>query len=344
MTGPDPRVAAVRTAVRAELADLADGDLVLVACSGGADSLALAAAAAFVGPRLGLRTGAIVVDHGWFDDSPDVATRAAEQCRRLGLGPVEVVRVDARGPGGPEAAARDARYAALEDAAARHDAQAVLLGHTLEDQAETVLLALARGSGTRSLAGMPRHRGVFRRPLLDLPRADVQATCELLGLRPWLDPSNADPALKRSRVRAELLPALEAVLGPGAIPALARTADLLRADAQVLDALAEQALADALVADQPAPASSTVTLEVAVLTDLPDAVRWRVLRLAAVRAGSPPGSLGRRHVLALDAVVVDWSGQGPVHLPGRVRAVRACGRLSLAAEQVDPDRTGPQQE
>ncbi len=332
MTGPDPKVAAVRTAVRAEVADLAAGSLLLVACSGGADSLALAAATAFVAPRAGLRAGAVVVDHGWFAGSADVAAHAAQQCRALGLGPVEVVAVDARpgtGSGGPEAVARDARYRALEETAERLGAATVLLGHTLEDQAETVLLALARGSGARSLAGMPRRRGVFRRPLLDLPRADVQATCGLGGLEPWHDPSNSDDDLLRSRVRSRLLPVLTGTLGPGSAEALARTARLLRADADLLDELAETALTEATTSETGA---AEVCLDVEVLETLRDAVRWRVLRLAAVRAGAPAGSLAFRHVLALDALVVDWRGQGPANLPGRVGAIRACGRLSLVRQ------------
>ncbi|OZB47829.1 MAG: tRNA lysidine(34) synthetase TilS, partial [Cellulomonas sp. 14-74-6] len=224
MTGPSAAVAAVRLAVSRELADLPAGSLVLVACSGGADSLALAAGTAFVVGRSArhvdeaggvppLRAGAVVVDHGLQDGSAAVATRAAEQCRRLGLNPVLVVPVTVRGPGGPEAAARDARYAALEEAARRTGAAAVLLGHTLDDQAETVLLGLARGSGARSLAGMPTRRGPFRRPLLRLRRAETAAACTALRLVPWQDPTNAaaPDGPRRSRVRHQLLPAAERV-------------------------------------------------------------------------------------------------------------------------------------
>ncbi|HEY8720806.1 tRNA lysidine(34) synthetase TilS, partial [Pengzhenrongella sp.] len=185
MSGPAPAVAAARLAVRADLADLPDGALVLVACSGGPDSLALAAATAFVAPRAGLRAGAVVVDHGLQRGSARVADDAATACRVLGLAPVRVVRVDVGARGGPEAAARTARYDALEAAAVELGAAAVLLGHTLDDQAETVLLGLARGSGARSLAGMPARRGSLRRPLLGLRRADTLAVCAALGLEPW---------------------------------------------------------------------------------------------------------------------------------------------------------------
>lgn len=333
MGAPDPRlspaVAAVRGAVRADLGDLDAGTLVLVACSGGADSLALAAATAFVAPRAQLRAGAVIVDHGWFASSAEVADTVRQRCSDLGLAPVDVVRADCCGPGGPEAAARSARYAALDDAARRHGAAAVLLGHTLDDQAETVLLALSRGSGTRSLAGMSARRGLLRRPLLGLPRSITVAACADLGLPTWSDPANQDPAYLRSRVRG-LLPALDDALGPGLPDALARTAEIAREDADALDMLAAELLAEA----QPAPPARTegggaVELDVAVLAAAPDAVRRRALLLAARLAGSPSGSLGRVHVLAIDALITRWHGQGPPDLPGGVRALRACGRLVL---------------
>ena len=337
MTGPDPAVAQLRSAVRAGLADLPPGARVLVACSGGADSLALAAATAFVAERAGFAAGAVVVDHGWHPDSAEVAARAVAACRRLGLDPVEQVTVDAAGPGGPEAAARTARYAALDDAAARHRADAVLLGHTLDDQAETVLLGLARGSGARSLAGMPARRGVFRRPLLQLPRTLTRQACTALALQPWEDPANDDPCYTRVRVRRAVA-ALTEALGATAVPALARTADLLREDADALDALAADLLAAAtLPAADPTPADLTpatrrpLELDVASLTAAPAAVRRRALLTAIRAAGAPGSALGRRHLLAVDALLVAWHGQGPVHLPGRLIARRDCGRLLLGA-------------
>ncbi|GEA82193.1 hypoxanthine phosphoribosyltransferase [Cellulomonas uda] len=357
MTGPDPRVAAARRAVRAAVADLPDDALVLVACSGGPDSLALAAAAAFAvpggrGPRgrsdeVRRRAGAVVVDHGLAAGSGDVAARAAEQCRALGLDPVLVVRVDVAGPGGPEAAARAARYAALERAADETGAAAVLLGHTLDDQAETVLLGLARGSGARSLAGMPAVRGRLRRPFLAVRRADTLAVCDALGLDPWHDPTNAgrcgDPL--RSRVRATVLPVLERELGPGVAAALSRTATQLREDAEALDEQAAALLHDAreharrdtaqhAARDGDAGArpghdehADAVVLDVATLADAPPAVRRRALRAALVAAGAPAGSVHRVHVLELDALLTRWHGQGPLTLPGRVVAARRCGRL-----------------
>src|SRR5215467_1866037 len=251
--GPDPAVAAVRLGVRQSLSDLAspaplgDQPLVLAACSGGPDSLAMSAALAFEVPRLGLRAGAVTVDHGLQPGSAGQAMRVAGILRDLGLDPVHTLRAQVAGRGeaagypGPEAAARQARYAAIEAAATECGAAAVLLGHTMDDQAETVLLGLARGSGARSLSAMERSSGRYLRPLLGLRRSQTRAACEALGLEPWDDPQNADPSYARTRVRQQVLPLMEELLGPGITEALARTADRLRADADALDDLAEEA-------------------------------------------------------------------------------------------------------
>ena len=348
VSGPDPAVAAVRAAVRVDLRGLLGDEtgspvrpLVLVACSGGADSLALAAATAWVAPRLGARAGAVVVDHGWTADSPRVAGAAADACRSLGLAPVQVVAVAPigrggsvapSGRGGPEAAARDSRYAALEQAAARTGAVAVLVGHTADDQAETVLLGLARGSGTRSLAGMALVRGLVRRPLLGLRRTDTRACCTALGLVPAEDPANADPRFTRSRVRHRVLPVLEAELGPGVAAALARTARAARDDADALDALAGDLGAALTGADG--------SLGCAELAAAPAALRRRLLRAAAVAAGSPAADTGAGHVDALDRLVLDWHGQDGVDLPGGVRAIRAAGRLVIGRAPGAGPRAG----
>jgi tRNA(Ile)-lysidine synthase len=259
------------------------------------------------------------VDHGLQDGSAAVAVAAAETCDALGM-PAQVIRVDVGRAGGPEAAARTARYAALEHAASSVSARAVLLGHTLEDQAETVLLRLARGSGARSLSAMAPVSGLWRRPFLALPRATVRvaATDALapLGRSAWSDPHNEDREFARVRVRA-LLDALSADLGPGVVLGLARSAELLRADADALDAEAERALVG--LADD--------GMDCEVLAALPAAVRTRVIRLMALRAGCP--ELGIDLVRRVDALVVDWRGQGPIHLPGGVSAERSCGRLCL---------------
>jgi tRNA(Ile)-lysidine synthase len=326
--GPAPEVAAVRRAVRVGLADLEPGDLVLAAASGGADSAALAAALAFEAPRAGLRAGAVTVDHGLQAGSAERAAALAAALTGLGLDPVEVLDVEVGSAGGPEAAARRARYAALGAAADRLGAVAVLLGHTLDDQAETVLLGLARGSGARSLSGMPAVRGRYRRPLLGLPRDTVRAAATATGQPVWDDPHNADPSFARSRVRHDLLPVLEKALGPGVAAALARTADQLRADADALDAWAARAYDDA--------GTGPGRLDVEVLETVPPGVRMRVLRRAALDAGCPPSDLTAAHVGELDRLVTAWHGQGPLHLPGGVSAGRACGTLTLTpAESAD---------
>ncbi|MET9850500.1 tRNA lysidine(34) synthetase TilS [Streptomyces ossamyceticus] len=298
--------------------------LVLVACSGGADSMALASALAFEAPKLGIRAGGITVDHGLQPGSDLRAAEVVLRLRELGLDPAESVAVTVGRDGGPEAAARDARYAALDAALDRHGATAVLLGHTRDDQAETVLLGLARGSGIRSLSGMAAVSGAdgrYRRPFLTLDRQTARKACMVQSLPVWDDPHNADPAYTRSRLRHEGLPALEKALGKGVVEALARTAQLSRDDADALDAWARQA--EASVRD------AAGLLECAKLYALPPAVRRRILRRAAIEAGAPAGSLFARHIEEIDRLITGWRGQGAINLPGRVVAQRQGGRLVI---------------
>jgi tRNA(Ile)-lysidine synthase len=347
-------VAAVRLGVRHALAGLDSGALALAACSGGSDSLAMSAALAFEAPRLGLRAGAVTVDHGLQSGSAGLAERVAGTMRGLGLEPVHSLRAEVavRGePGGfpgPEAAARQARYAAIEAAAVECDAAAVLLGHTMDDQAETVLLGLARGSGARSLAGMRGAAGRYRRPLLGLRREQTRAACAALGLEPWDDPQNADPAFARTRVRLQVLPLMEGLLGPGITEALARTADRLRADADALDAVTDEAAERLLAGAAAAGAADAgqgaadagqgdrdgeLTLDIAALAALPAAIRTRLLRRAAIAAGAPAGSLSWAHVHSLDALVTAWHGQRWSDLPGGIRCQRRYGRLHFTTRQ-----------
>ncbi|HUA41126.1 MAG TPA: tRNA lysidine(34) synthetase TilS [Streptosporangiaceae bacterium] len=325
--GPHPAVAEIRHAVRASLAALSPGDVVLAACSGGPDSLALAAAVAFEAPRAGLLAGGITIDHGLQPGSAEQAAQVVAVLNRLGLTPVLSVAVKVAGPAdaggypGPEAAARSARYAALDEAAEQARAW-ILLGHTLDDQAETVLLGLSRGSGARSLAGMAPVSGRYLRPLLSIRRTQTVAACAAEGLQPWADPHNADPAYARTRVR-RLMPALEEALGPGVALALARTAGLLRDDADVLDGLAA---AEAAQLGGTAAAQAD-GWSAAALAELPGAIRHRLLRSAAVAAGCPAGALSQRHVASLDGLVTDWHGQRWADLPGGIRCLRRYGRL-----------------
>ncbi len=332
MIGPHPAVARLRSAVRPGLVGL--DRPVLVACSGGADSLALAAAVAFEAPRAGVRAGAVTVDHGLQSGSADRAAATAELLRGLGLAPVDVLRVEVGEGGGPEAAARSARFAAMAALAARHGAW-VALGHTLDDQAETVLLGLGRGSGPRSVAGMVEWREPWWRPLLAVRRETARAACAAQELPVWDDPWNTDPAYTRVRLRTEVLPLLEDVLGGGVAPALARTAGMLREDLDALDAIA----AAELVALQTTDDGTDGGLPVARLPQLPPAVRRRVLRGWLLAAGVP--DLQAVHLEAVDALLARWRGQGPVDLPGGVAVLRASGRLVLRPVD-DPGGTAPQ--
>lgn len=321
-------MADLRRAVRESLGDLADsGSLVLVALSGGADSLALAAATAFEAPRAGIRAGAVVVDHGLQTGSDAVAERAAEQARELGLDPVRVVRVEVGVEGGPEAAARDARYRVLDLAAVETGAAAVLLAHTLDDQAETVLLGLARGSGAASLQGMAPASGRLRRPLLGIRRAETRQACVDQGLEPWDDPHNLDPAYARVRVRERVLPVLEAELGPGVAEALARTAEQAREDA---DAFQHQI--DEFIEDICEPAEAGIAISVPALAANPAALRQRVIRFVVLAEFGI--SLTRAHTLEVARLVTDWHGQAPIDLPGFT--ARREGKLLVFAASERP--------
>ncbi len=308
-------VAAVRTAVRrllgsAEAAPYA-GAPVVVACSGGADSLALAAATTHVTRR---PVHGVVVDHRIQDGSAEVAGRAADRLNQLGCADVRVVPVDVEGPGGTEAAARRARYAALAEQ--RPDGALVLLGHTLDDQAETVLLGLGRGSGARSIAGMRSLDPPWGRPLLGISRDTTVRACRELGLEPWQDPHNEDARFTRVRLRTEALPLLEEILQGGVSTALARTAEQLREDGDALDAMAR---------DVRRKADSGETLDARVLAESPAAVRRRVLREWLLERGVP--RLNDAHLRAADALVGHWRGQGGHALPGNFVLRRSRGTL-----------------
>lgn len=345
-----PAVADARRAVRESLAELPPGSLALVALSGGPDSLALAAAAGFEAPRLGLRAGAVIVDHGLQSDSAAVAQRAAVAARALGLDPIQIERVRveqfggatpvggdepiraAGGTGGPEAVARAARYAALEVAAVELGAAAVLLGHSLDDQAETVLLGLARGSGTLSIAGMAAVAGPYRRPLLGIRRATLVQACVDQGLEPWSDPHNSDERFARVRVRRSILPLLERDLDAGIVEALARTAAIAREDAEALDAMVDE-VADDLVE----LAEGGCAITVAGLAANPPAIRHRLIRL--VVRNEFGASISRAQTLEVARLVTDWHGQGPVHLPG-VRVERTAGLIVFALALENEHLTG----
>ncbi|WP_411376533.1 tRNA lysidine(34) synthetase TilS [Arthrobacter sp. MPF02] len=298
---------------------------VLVACSGGPDSLALAAIAAYFARRghvdgHPVTVGAVVVDHQLQPGSGRIAADTAEVLKELGLEPVEVRTVTVAAAGmGPEAAAREARHQALEAAADGQGADAILLGHTLDDQAEQVLLGLARGSGTRSLAGMRPARGILLRPFLELRRADTEEICAVEELDPWHDPTNSDPAFARSRTRVEVLPHLEEKLGPGVAESLARTASILQLDADYLEDVAESTYASLVEREGPGAA-----LPEEALRTLAPAIRFRVIAKAAAAVGGQQPSYQR--LQAAEALLRRQGSAGPVELPGGVSVYR----LSLA--------------
>jgi tRNA(Ile)-lysidine synthase len=342
-----PVVASARNAVRAALrqrpAPPGAQPFVLVGCSGGADSLALAAATAFWARKGEVRAGAVVVDHQLQPGSAAVAAAAAEQLRALGLEPVLVRRVQPRDA--TEDAARSARYGAFERALADTGAQVLLLGHTLDDQAEQVLLGLVRGSGTRSLAGIPPQRGPYLRPLLGMRRRDTEAICAHEGLEYWSDPTNDDTGPLRNRIRSRVLPLLERELGPGIAQSLARTAGVCRDDADYLEAAARRALAELAVVPpgsgeigQASGATGTgqtpaaeAMLDLDGLRALEPALLGRVLRDAVVQLGGK--GPGFERIAALRALVHGSMSAGPVQLEGNVAAVRrraaAAGRRAV---------------
>ncbi len=346
-------MAAVRLAVRRALPVLRDGeggqwvpetDAVVVACSGGADSLALLAATVFELRRSPVRVVGAIVDHGLQEGSEDHTGRVVEQMAALGVAETVNARVQVDPGGrGVEAAAREARYAVLGQVAESFGAQRVLLGHTLDDQAETVLLGLTRGSGGRSIAGMrrrfsdtgagPRRHDAwvnwFLRPLLDVRRAQTEAACRAEDIEFWMDPHNNDPRFTRSRVRHTVLPLLERELGPGVAETLARTAQQLRPDMELLDELARAALHEHL------HLHAETGFDVRAIETLEQPIRTRMLRLAALRAGCPPGELFAVHVEALEQQV--WNRDKlprSIQLPGHVTALRSGDHLTFGA--TDP--------
>lgn len=319
-----PAMADVRRAIREnwDAAGVHTGDLILVACSGGADSMALAMAAKFEGDRAGIRVGAVIVDHQIQVATKAVAAATAAKLIEAGLEPVLVraVQVSSAGEGGLEAAARDARYQALSAAAIETGAKFVMLGHTLDDQAETVLLGLTRGSGPKSVAGMRTQNDIWLRPLLGIRRAETEAFCQDSGIEFWNDPHNQDEKFTRVRIRKTVLPMLEQQLGPGIADALSRTGEILTADSDYLDGIA---LAEF---EHMAKIGATeVSIAVAELEALPKVIRVRIYqRVLEVFATNN----SHTHLTAIDQLIENWHGQKELTLPG-VRVIRQADKISF---------------
>ena len=311
----------LRNAVRPFLENLTAGDCALVAVSGGADSLALAYALVKEAPALAITLIGVTVDHKLQTGSAEQAKRVQSALKEMGYQEVLIEKVNVVEKSGLEADARAARYTALDSIAHAYGASQIFLGHTRDDQAETVLLGLARGSGTRSLSGMAVLNGKYVRPFLNLTREQTVAACAEAELKPWNDPHNENEKFTRVKVRNKVLPVMESEIGPGIAAALSRSAAILRDDADALDEMAQAVIARVDLKD----------LDCAALAELPRAIRSRILRAAIYAAGAPSGSISADHLAAVEALITSWHGQGEVSLPGGVKVARISGRLSLLA-------------
>lgn len=311
----------LRNAVRPFLENLTAGDSAIVAVSGGADSLALAYALNKEARDLAITLIGVTVDHQLQSGSADQAKKVQLALKEMGFQEALIEKVIVEENSGLEADARAARYAALDSVAHAFGASQIFLGHTRDDQAETVLLGLARGSGTRSLSGMAVVNGKYARPFLNITREQTVAACAEAGLIPWNDPHNENEKFTRVKVRNKVLPLMEAELGPGIAAALSRSAAILRDDADALDEMAQAVISRVDLKD----------LDCAALAELPRAIRSRILRAAIYAAGAPSGSVSADHLAAVEALVTSWRGQGETSLPGGVKVARISGRLSLLA-------------
>ncbi len=318
----------LQNAVQKLLKDFSPADLVLVGCSGGADSLALAWCTQVVGQRLDLKVGAVIIDHQLFTNSAAVAIKTNEQCIGLGLEPVIIKKVEVeKAHEGIEAAARVARYKAFEEVLSETNATALLLAHTQDDQAETILMRLSRGSGAKSLSGMQAVNGKYLRPFLHIRKKIVHESLKLINLEPWQDPANNDNQFLRVKVRNELMPKLIEILGDGAVNSLDKTSQLLRDDNQALEEIAQTYWnANSEV--------KTMGLDVVDIAKIPKAIRTRILKIAALEAGVIPGPMTFEHIEAMDSLVTNWHGQGNVDLPGFVHAQRSGGRIKFHSSKL----------
>jgi tRNA(Ile)-lysidine synthase len=318
-TASTPSLWEIRKAVNPWLTD--SSQTVLFGCSGGADSMALALALSL--EANGTKVIPIVVDHGLQVGSAEIASQTVSKLKEIGYTQIESAIAQVKITDGLEASARRARYQIFNQFIDTHQPKFFLLAHTLNDQAESVLLGLARGSGARSLSGMALENNIYVRPLLKISRQTTVAACHEGGVEFWSDPHNDDLRFTRVRTRKNVLPNLEENLGPGITEALVRSADLLRDDADALDNFAREYFAQ----------TDPLNLSVSELERLPKAIRSRVLRLAIYQAGAPSGSLSAEHINAAEALISDWHGQKELSLPGDVKLLRNSGRITLSTNK-----------
>ena len=323
MSTKTPALLELRKAIRFWFEKLEPNSKVCIGVSGGADSLALAVASKLEASNFPIDLVAVIVDHGLQENSGEIAQFAKQQLGKLGYQDVFIGKANVQVTDGIEASARRARYRVFQQAIETYNPNYFFLGHTKNDQAEGVLLGLARGSGTKSLSGMQEISGMFVRPLLGIDRATTEIACRESSIEFWNDPHNSNQDFTRVRVRENILPILENEIGPGIADALARSAKILREDALALDGWAESVFGQVDPQD----------IEISILADLPVAVRSRVFRLAIYAAGAPAGSISASHLEPIEAFVSDWRGQGHTSLPGGVKVCRISGRLSLSKPQ-----------
>jgi tRNA(Ile)-lysidine synthase len=317
-TAGTPSLWEIRKAVKPWTAD--SSQTILFGCSGGADSMALALALFLEANQT--KVIPVVVDHGLQDGSAQITSQTISKLKEIGYTQVETAVAQVKITDGLEASARRARYQIFNQFIDTYRPKYFLLAHTLNDQAETVLLGLARGSGARSLSGMAVENNIYVRPLLKISRQTTVAACHEGGIEIWSDPHNDDLRFARVRVRKNALPNLEENLGPGITEALVRSADLLRDDADALDSFALEYFAQ----------TDPLNLSVNELERLPRAIRTRVLRLAIYQAGAPAGSLSAEHINGAEALISDWHGQKELSLPGDVKLLRNSGRITLSTK------------
>ena len=317
-TAGTPSLWEIRKAVKPWIAD--SSQTILFGCSGGADSMALAIALFLEANQT--KVIPVVVDHGLQDGSAQITSQTISKLKEIGYTQVETAVAQVKITDGLEASARRARYQIFNQFIDTYRPKYFLLAHTLNDQAETVLLGLARGSGARSLSGMAVENNIYVRPLLKISRQTTVAACHEGGIEIWSDPHNDDLRFARVRARKNALPILEENLGPGITEALVRSADLLRDDADALDSFALEYFAQ----------TDPLNLSVNELERLPRAIRTRVLRLAIYQAGAPAGSLSAEHINGAEALISDWHGQKELSLPGDVKLLRNSGRITLSTK------------
>ena len=313
-----PSLWEIRKVVKPWLSD--SSQTTLFGCSGGADSMALALALFLEANQS--KVIPVVIDHGLQEGSAQITSQTISKLKAIGYTQVESAVAQVKITDGLEASARRARYQIFNQFIDTYRPKYFLLAHTLNDQAESVLLGLARGSGARSLSGMAVENNIYVRPLLKISRHTTVAACREGGIEIWSDPHNVDLRFARARTRKNVLPNLEENLGPGITEALVRSADLLRDDADALDSFALEYFAQ----------TDPFNLSVNELERLPKAIRTRVLRLAIYKAGSPTGSLSAEHINGAEALISDWHGQKELSLPGDVKLLRNSGRITLSTQ------------